>query len=933
VDRYSRRLIVSAAATFFLAAAFPARSGPVEFGNAELARAALASGAKPPNLSVSIRPGLPESWTLTPTAVIAADERGAMYALLEAADQIRDGHAIEPAGGKPAMPIRGVRVFLHSKDEEAGWYPLPEYWDAYFSMLARNRFNRFNLVFAHQTNYLAPPYPYLVKVPEYPQIRVPGLSDDERERNLRTLCYIARAAADHGVDFALGIWQQNNQSIQLGTTEGITAENIGPYSSAALASILRTCPEIRSVQVRTNSESAIPEDRQIPFFRDYLFPAIRDAGRTLDLRTWLQSDSMTNAARDVGVTTRTSTKYWAEFMGRPYQPPETYPAYGYQSLLAKPRAHPLFWEIWTLGSHRLLLWGSPEYARRMVATLTLSDTAGFEIDAPPTQKGYSNRPGHWDVFAESQGARKFWSWDFERYWFSYLLWGRLSYDPAASETLWRHELNRHFGAAGPEALEAYQQASRVLSEIVATHLADPNMYIWPEINPGGLIDSYKEVLPSDWRYVASIQEAVRNLRTGVPSAKQTPLDTAAILDDIAGRIDSALARATAKMPRDNREWSGSAPDFHVLAQLARYHAHKQRAAFALEWFDTTGNSAALAAARRDVTAGIAEWQELVRFTDGLYSHEFANGPDDVGHWKDKLPYVLHDLDLIREREEIFERFGRFDYGFDFGAAAAIPPPPPISTPGPAFRSTPYVRLNNVAARFTLVSPETAFDEKTGFGWVPKNFRRTTDIGAVPLTPYQEVRGVARAPFSLPHDVLFRDYIRSDNAKDFVIKAPPGNYEVIFLHPDRSVTTQKIDSSGDNLTIHFPSGDWVVSGLIVKGPQSRIPAPTMPQRVHLDAPRFTHRPPGFAVAGRALKLRLGVERGKYASIRLHYRALDQNQPFQMLEGGPEFTIPGEQVSARFDLIYYFEILNAQKSGWFYPDSAVATPYFVVETRLR
>ncbi len=29
--------------------------------------------------------------------------------------------------------------------------------------------------------------------------------------------------------------------------------------------------------------------------------------------------------------------------------------------------------------------------------------------------------------------------------------------------------------------------------------------------------------------------------------------------------------------------------------------------------------------------------------------------------------------------------------------------------------------------------------------------------------------------------------------------------------------------------------------------------------------------------------------------------------------------------------YFEVLNSEKSGWFYPDPANATPYIVVPTR--
>src|SRR5262249_46464315 len=238
--------------------------------------------------------------------------------------------------GRPATPLRGIRVFLHNEDLERQWYFSDDYWDEYFAMLARSRFNRFNLVFAHQTNYLAPPYPYWIALPEFPQIRVPGLSDQQRARNLKMLQYIARTAADHGIDFTLGVWQHNVQAYQTPTVEGLTRDNIGPYSRAALAKILELCPEIRSVQMRTNAESGIPNNQQVEFYRDSIFPAIKDAGRMLDLRAWAVAGGMIDAARQVGVKTRVSAKYWAEDLGRPYQPAETYPGYSYSSYLEKP---------------------------------------------------------------------------------------------------------------------------------------------------------------------------------------------------------------------------------------------------------------------------------------------------------------------------------------------------------------------------------------------------------------------------------------------------------------------------------------------------------------------------------------------------------------------------------------------------------------------
>ena len=137
------------------------------------------------------------------------------------------------------------------------------------------------------------------------------------------------------------------------------------------------------------------------------------------------------------------------------------------------------------------------------------------------------------------------------------------------------------------------------------NLADPNMGIWPEINPGGLVDAYRDTPPSDRRYVASFWEAAENRLRPRASAKQTPAATAARLDGWADAIEAAVTRARSRVGSGNREWLSSEPDFLVLAALARYHARKQLAADALTWFDATGDAASLARARRELEAAVA----------------------------------------------------------------------------------------------------------------------------------------------------------------------------------------------------------------------------------------------------------------------------------------------------------------------------------------
>ncbi len=901
-------------------------AGPEEFGRAEIDRALAARGLKPgqvrfvTDVSAEDRP---ESYRILPGSISGGDLRGLMYGMFEAADQIRQYGRLIQARGEPATPIRGIRYFVHNADLEKSWYFSHEYWTAFFQMLARNRFNRFNLVFAHQTEYLAPPYPFWVTVDEFPEVKARGVSVAERERNLDMLRFISQTAAEYAIDFTLGIWEHNIQAGMTPSVDGLTSENIGPYSYAALKKVLARCPAVRSVQMRTNSESGIPSERQVDFYSKWIYRALSEGGRrvVLDLRGWAMQPEMLKAATGAGVPVRLSSKYWAEDLGRPYQPAETFPGYSYLNFLDKPRAYDFYWELWGLGSNRLLLWGDPDYVRRAVPTFALSGSSGFEIDPPLAQKGFGNRPGEWSVFAPDQKNRIFWRHEFERYWLFYLLWGRLSYDPKTSDRVWKAELERRFGPAAGDVLEAYKQSSRVLPEIVATHLADPNMYVWPEINPGGLIDAYKEVRPSDWRFVATIAEGVENRLEGIASAKQTAAQTAARLRELSAKVEDAIASIRKKLREQTAEWRSSESDFLVLAHLARYHAQKQIAADQLTWFYRTGDVDGLHSARRELRDAVGTWESLVKLTDRVYPEQMAFGPHDIGHWKDKLPWVRHDVEVVEERARIWEQFGRFQYGFDFGARVSEPR-------DVLYRRDPYLWSYSVEPRFKSVDPETSYTEATGFGWATAGEREAIPLPAV---AYRDLRATLRTPGQLPRNALFGDAIRGRGPQTFRVKTGAGTFQVSMLRPDGSADSQPLAAQNGVLDIVMKEGEWTVSGLVIRGKEQPAPKASVPQA--LPRPQIDHTPPKGVIAGQPLELTLRISPIKGVThVRLHYRAVNQLSKFVTLDSPiskPSFVIRGEDISSRWDLMYYFEILNAGKGGWFEPDPGVATPYFVVK----
>ena len=104
--------------------------------------------------------------------------------------------------------MRGLYTFLHNAEAERDWLYDPAYWQGYADELARCRYNRFNLIYGHQSPHLIPIYAFMLDDLDeaYPEIRVQGITAEERARNLLALQDASAAMAGRGLRFFLGIW-------------------------------------------------------------------------------------------------------------------------------------------------------------------------------------------------------------------------------------------------------------------------------------------------------------------------------------------------------------------------------------------------------------------------------------------------------------------------------------------------------------------------------------------------------------------------------------------------------------------------------------------------------------------------------------------------------------------------------------------------------
>jgi len=666
-----------------------------------------------------------ESFCLVPAAgagarpdLIAAapDARGLSYAVLELADRVE--HAAdplsalrldEPVAGQPANKVRSVARLFTSELYDLPWYRDEEFWQRYLSMLAAQRFNRFSLTLGMGYNfpsritdgYFFFAYPFLVDVPGY-QLRVPGLSDDERARNLQMLRFALSEAAARGLDFQLALW--NHACIWFESddasypVQGLEPEQHAAYCRDALQAVLEACPGIGGVTLRVHGESGIPE-RSWDFWTtvfDGVVGSRRNVG--IDLHAKGLDWRLLEIALATGLPVTVSPKWAGEHMGLPYhqaalreldrnpvdeaalgtgkgrfmtvsEGSRPFTRYSYGDFLTEERRHDVVFRIWP-GTQRLLLSGDAATAAGIGRHAGMAGSQGVEWCEPLSFRGRegSARFGRRDGYADATLSP---ADDWEKYALAFRLLGRLTYDPAANHEQWRRSLPADHGPAADAAEAALASASRILPLITsAHHPSASNNYYWPEVytdiaiaaaGDGGSVATHYYDTPKPKRFgtagpidpqiFSSPAEAVAEALAGELSGRYSPLDVAGWLDRLAGDAATQLARMKAALPVTASAASRRLMvDVGIQEAIGRFFAAKLRAVVCYELFERTGSAPAIHAAVRHCRAARSAWADAAALGSGAYAHDLTFGPEPWlrGTWSDRLPAIDADLDALEK---------------------------------------------------------------------------------------------------------------------------------------------------------------------------------------------------------------------------------------------------------------------------------------------
>ena len=663
-------------------------------------------------------PAVPEALGLVPAKVsgkqvllaCGQDTRGLVYALLELNDRVQnssqpfDSLKIEkPIVEKPANRIRSLNRLFVSDIEDKPWYNDREMWPKYLTMATTQRFNRFNLSFGIGYDFLQNvtdgyflfAYPFLLSVPGY-NVKVPQLTDAERDKNLEMLRYISEQTVARGIQFQLGIWMHGYEWIKSPnanyTIEGLTAETHGPYCRDAVRALLKACPAISGVTFRIHGESGVTEG-SYEFWKT-VFSGVATCGRKveIDMHAKGMDQGMTDAAVATGMPVNISPKYWGEFEGMPYHQADiraleipkpdqrasglmnlssgsrSFMRYGYGDLLKEGRPYGVLHRIWP-GSQRLLLWGDPVISAAYSRAFSFCGSLGAELMEPLSFKGRrgsgiaGDRCGYLDSTLKPR-------WDWEKYQYTLRVFGRLAYNPDCDPDVWKRYLKSQFGSGALAVELALSNSTRILPVVLTSHAASAgNNTYWPEMYMNQSIpdptkrnpysDSpiprvFGNVSPLDPQLFSRINDFAAELLKGERGGKYTPVETAQWIEDYADETARQLVIADQQCEnKKGAEYRRMSIDLAIVVGLGRFFGSKFRSGVLYGIFEQSGDRIALEQSLNYYKKARGFWSDLANKAKDVYKPDITIGENPVirGHWLDRLPAIDEDIAFMAGKLE------------------------------------------------------------------------------------------------------------------------------------------------------------------------------------------------------------------------------------------------------------------------------------------
>jgi hypothetical protein len=585
-------------------------------------------------------------------AILGADAAGAMYGALDVAEAIRlkTVATIKDSDAKPHIAQRGIKFNIpldvrtpsYSDNSDAAQANIPEmwsfdFWREFIDDLARHRYNVLSLWNLH-------PFPSLVRVPEFPDV---ALTDVQRTKTPMNDTYswraqdmvrpellantetvkrmsmddkirfwrdVMRYAHDRGVDVYVITW--NLYTFGAEGKHGITTDQTNPktleYFRASVRELVLTYPLLKGIGITAgenmNAKLTGENARERWLWKAY-GEGVQDAlklqpGRTVRMIHRYHEAGQEEIMKDWKAYTGPfdlSFKYSVAHMYSIPNPPFI------NDVLPTLPAGRRTWLTVRNDDVYSFRWGNPAYARAYIKNIPGADKiAGFYMGPDGYIWGREFLSTEPDSPRQTVLAKQ---------WYSFMLWGRLAYNPELPDELFRNTLAYRFPAVDSAKLsQAWADASQVFPLITRFFWGDIDLKWYPE---GSLshprhkgyytVRHFVEGESMPGSGVLNIRDWYkRNAAGDAMTGVVTPLQ-------IADQLESHAAKAMASLkelqkPGLEKELRLTLGDIEAMSHLANYYAAKIRGAAALAEYDGTSTAAFQQTALSQLEKALGHWK-------------------------------------------------------------------------------------------------------------------------------------------------------------------------------------------------------------------------------------------------------------------------------------------------------------------------------------
>jgi hypothetical protein len=278
-------------------------------------------------------------------------------------------------------------------------------------------------------------------------------------------------------------------------------------------------------------------------------------------------------------------------------------------------------------------WGDPDFVRTYITSLPdLSKIAGFYMGPD----GYT-----WGREFVSRDTRTPRELVIRKMWFSFLLWGRLAYDPSLPNSRFEDIVAARFPeVSSREVLAGWMSVSKILPLMTRFYWGDLDFKWYPEASWSLTgFASVRDLITPKYAPMRADEDGEQPRLMSVkafvdgeaPGGRRTPLEVADLLQQHA---DNGITRVDALAPGANEELKDTVADIRAMAWLGRYYAEKIRGAVDLYRYEKGQDAKVHESARSHLQLASSHWRRYAELWSARYVGQVLTRmgltPVDVG---------------------------------------------------------------------------------------------------------------------------------------------------------------------------------------------------------------------------------------------------------------------------------------------------------------